>query len=70
MAPPREPVATFSPLECGSHSGPTDFHLYWFGFADGVDCLYDADEVATGESLEIGWAADGYPIIFRRCLFG
>ncbi|EAR24061.1 hypothetical protein A20C1_02314 [marine actinobacterium PHSC20C1] len=49
--------------ECGSHSGPTDFHLHWFGFADGVDCLYDADEVATGESLVIGWAADGYPIM-------
>ncbi|MDJ0336100.1 YHYH protein [Salinibacterium sp. G-O1] len=49
--------------ECGSHSGPTDFHIHWFGFADGVDCLYGADEVATGDSLIIGWAADGYPIM-------
>ncbi|MGJ8721725.1 MAG: YHYH protein [Salinibacterium amurskyense] len=49
--------------ECGSHSGPTDFHMHWFGYADGVDCLYDADEVETGESLVIGWAADGYPIM-------
>jgi len=49
--------------ECGSHSGPTDFHMHWFGFADGVDCLYDADDVATGESLVVGWAADGYPIM-------
>ena len=48
---------------CGSHSGPTDFHLHWFGYADNVDCLYDADEIETGESLIIGWAADGYPIM-------
>ncbi|MBH0009434.1 YHYH protein [Salinibacterium sp. SWN1162] len=48
---------------CGSHSGPTDFHIHWFGYADGVDCLYDADEAETGESLVVGWAADGYPIM-------
>nr|WP_291818360.1 YHYH protein [Candidatus Microthrix sp.] len=31
--------------------------------ADGVDCLYSAEEVTSGVLLLVGWAADGYPIM-------
>lgn len=47
---------------CGSHNGPTGFHIHLFGYADGVDCLFSVDEVATG-SAQIGWSPDGYPIM-------
>ncbi|MDJ0334395.1 YHYH protein [Salinibacterium sp. G-O1] len=49
--------------ECGGHEGPVDYHMHLFGWADGVDCLYDASEVEAGTSLVMGWAADGYPIM-------
>lgn len=49
--------------ECGSHNGPTGFHFHLFGAAEGVDCLYSAEEVASGEPVLFGWAADGYPIM-------
>jgi len=48
--------------ECGSHNGPTGFHMHQFLWADGVDCLYDASEVETG-SVQVGWSLDGYPIM-------
>ncbi|WP_353826960.1 YHYH protein [Agromyces sp. SYSU T0242] len=47
---------------CGSHNGPTGFHLHLFGWESGTDCLYSADEVATG-SVQVGWSPDGYPIM-------
>ena len=49
--------------DCGSHNGPTGFHFHLFGSADGVDCLYSAEEVTSGVPLLVGWAADGYPIM-------
>ena len=48
--------------DCGSHNGPTGFHIHRFGWKTGVDCLYSADEVATGSAL-VGWSPDGYPIM-------
>lgn len=48
--------------DCGSHNGPTGFHMHLFGVAEGVDCLYSVDEVATG-SAQVGWSPDGYPIM-------
>jgi len=49
--------------ECGSHNGPTQFHLHIFGWADDVDCLYSAEGVESGDSILVGWSADGYPIM-------
>lgn len=49
--------------ECGSHNGPTAFHMHLFGWAEGVDCLYSAEEVESGDPTLVGWAADGYPIM-------
>ncbi|MGB3829222.1 MAG: YHYH protein [Ornithinimicrobium sp.] len=48
--------------ECGSHNGPTDFHMHLLGYAEDVDCLYTADEISTG-SAPVGWSPDGYPIM-------
>ena len=48
--------------DCGSHNGPTGFHIHLFGSKTGVDCLYSADEVAAGSAL-VGWSPDGYPIM-------
>ncbi len=49
--------------ECGSHNGPVDFHMHLFGWSEGVDCLYSAEEVESGDPILVGWAADGYPIM-------
>lgn len=49
--------------ECGSHNGPGAFHMHLFGWAAGVDCLYSAEEVESGDPILVGWAADGYPIM-------
>ncbi len=49
--------------ECGSHNGPTGFHMHLFLWAAGVDCLYDATDVEAGGSLQVGWSLDGYPIM-------
>lgn len=47
--------------ECGSHNGPTGFHMHLLGTSETTDCLYSADEVASGPQL-VGYAFDGYPI--------
>lgn len=47
--------------ECGSHNGPTGFHMHLFSTSDSTDCLYDAEDLADGPVL-IGYAFDGYPI--------
>ncbi|CAN5526569.1 hypothetical protein BH10ACT2_BH10ACT2_06700 [soil metagenome] len=49
--------------ECGSHNGPTGFHMHLFLWAAGVDCMYDASEVEAGGSLQVGWSLDGYRIM-------
>ena len=48
--------------DCGSHNGPPGFHLHLFGWAEGVQCLYTAEEVESGPQL-VGWSLDGYPIM-------
>lgn len=48
---------------CGSHNGPTGFHMHLFLWADGVDCLYDAALVESNSAGQVGWSLDGYPIM-------
>jgi hypothetical protein len=47
--------------ECGSHNGPTGFHMHLFSTSETTDCLYSPEEVAA-ESQLFGYAFDGYPI--------
>ncbi|MCB0970397.1 MAG: YHYH protein [Acidimicrobiales bacterium] len=47
--------------ECGSHNGPTGFHIHLFGTSDSTDCLYTPEEAASEPQL-LGYAFDGYPI--------
>lgn len=47
--------------ECGSHNGPTGFHVHLFGTSETTDCLYTPDEAAAEPQL-LGYALDGYPI--------
>ncbi len=48
---------------CGSHNGPTGFHMHLFLWAAGVDCLYDAELVESNSAGQVGWSLDGYPIM-------
>ncbi|MCE9622189.1 MAG: YHYH protein [Actinomycetia bacterium] len=48
---------------CGSHNGPTGFHMHLFLWAAGVDCLFDADVVESNSAGQVGWSLDGYPIM-------
>lgn len=47
--------------ECGSHNGPTGFHMHLLGTSTSTDCLYSPEDVAAGPQL-VGYAFDGYPI--------
>lgn len=47
--------------ECGSHNGPTGFHMHLFGTSSNTDCMYTPAEAAAAPQL-IGYAFDGYPI--------
>jgi YHYH protein len=47
--------------ECGSHNGPTGFHIHLLGTSENTDCLFTPDEVAEAPQL-VGYAFDGYPI--------
>ncbi|MGA9277933.1 YHYH protein [Ilumatobacter sp.] len=47
--------------ECGSHNGPTGFHIHLLGTSDTTDCLFTPEEVAAEPQL-VGYAFDGYPI--------
>ncbi len=47
--------------ECGSHRGPTDFHIHYIGTSEDTDCLFTPAEVAAAPQL-VGYAFDGYPI--------
>jgi len=46
---------------CGSHNGPTGFHIHQVLTSADTDCLFTPEEVAAGPQL-IGYAFDGYPI--------
>ncbi len=47
--------------ECGSHNGPTGFHIHLLGTSDSTDCIFTPEEVAAAPQL-LGYALDGYPI--------
>ncbi len=47
--------------ECGSHNGPTGFHMHLVGTSDSTDCIFTPTEVAAEPQL-LGYAFDGYPI--------
>ncbi len=48
-------------MECGSHNGPTGFHLHLVGTSETNSCDFTAEEIASGPQL-FGYAFDGYPI--------
>ncbi len=48
-------------MECGSHNGPTGFHLHLLGTSETTDCDFSPEEVASGPQL-LGYAFDGFPI--------
>lgn len=47
--------------ECGSHNGPTGFHIHQILTSANTDCLFTPEEVAAAPQL-VGYALDGYPI--------
>lgn len=47
--------------ECGSHNGPTGFHIHLVDTSELTDCLFTPEEVAAEPQL-VGYAFDGYPI--------
>lgn len=47
--------------ECGSHNGPTGFHIHLFGTSATTDCIFTPAEAAAAPQL-LGYAFDGYPI--------
>ncbi len=47
--------------DCGSHNGPTGFHMHLLGTSETTDCLYSPQEIADRPQL-VGYAFDGYPI--------
>ncbi|MEM9515254.1 MAG: YHYH protein [Actinomycetota bacterium] len=47
--------------ECGSHNGPTGFHIHLFGTSATTDCLFTPEAAAAAPQL-LGYALDGYPI--------
>lgn len=47
--------------ECGSHNGPTGFHIHIVSASENTDCLFTPAEVAESPQL-VGYAFDGFPI--------
>lgn len=47
--------------ECGSHNGPTGFHIHKILASVNTDCLFTPEEVAAAPQL-VGYALDGFPI--------
>lgn len=47
--------------ECGSHNGPSGFHIHKIMTSANTDCLFTPDEVAAAPQL-VGYAFDGFPI--------
>ena len=54
--------------DCGSHNGPTGFHIHLFGTSDTTDCIFTAEQVASQPQL-LGYAFDGYPIYTGNDLY-
>ena len=46
---------------CGSHNGPSGFHIHKIGTSTETDCLFTPAEVAAAPQL-VGYALDGFPI--------
>lgn len=47
--------------ECGSHNGPTGFHMHLMGTSASTDCMFTPEQVAAAPQL-VGYAFDGFPI--------
>lgn len=47
--------------ECGSHNGPTGFHIHLFGTSETTDCIFTPAQANDAPQL-LGYAFDGYPI--------
>jgi len=47
--------------DCGSHNGPTGFHIHLILSSSETDCLFTPEEVAAEPQL-VGYAFDGFPI--------
>jgi hypothetical protein len=47
--------------DCGSHNGPSGFHIHLILTSAETDCLFTPDEVADEPQL-VGYAFDGFPI--------
>jgi len=47
--------------ECGSHNGPSGFHIHKIMTSENTDCLFTPEEVASAPQL-VGYAFDGFPI--------
>ncbi|MEZ5246074.1 MAG: YHYH protein [Acidimicrobiales bacterium] len=47
--------------DCGSHNGPSGFHIHLILTSSETDCLFTPDEVAAQPQL-VGYAFDGFPI--------
>jgi hypothetical protein len=47
--------------DCGSHNGPSGFHIHLILTSAETDCLFTPDEVAAEPQL-VGYAFDGFPI--------
>ncbi len=46
---------------CGSHNGPSGFHIHKITTSSETDCLFTPEEVAEDHQL-VGYAFDGFPI--------
>ncbi|MFK7920193.1 MAG: YHYH protein [Ilumatobacter sp.] len=47
--------------DCGSHNGPSGFHIHLILTSSETDCLFTPEEVAAAPQL-VGYAFDGFPI--------
>ena len=47
--------------DCGSHNGPSGFHIHLILTSSETDCLFTSEEVAAEPQL-VGFAFDGFPI--------
>lgn len=47
--------------ECGSHNGPTGFHIHIVLMSENTDCLFTPAAVAESPQL-VGYSFDGFPI--------
>ncbi len=47
--------------DCGSHNGPSGFHIHLILTSAATDCLFTPEQVATEPQL-VGYAFDGFPI--------